>query len=175
MVERPNIMPLVYGLDCCINHGSMGGTDCNGHWEYADDTRRDIVLVNNYRNGCTYGECKTGCVVTLAKDACACIIEQNRIIQAMMEEYMPRVMSLEEVQALHANDVVWLEDKGKPNIIPGIVRNRHLWPHSAAMVTNFMRGDGCKVTAGDDDYGERWRGWTARPDEKTREAAAWNA
>ena len=91
----------------------------------------------------------------------------------MMEEYMPRVMSLEEVQALHANDVVWLEDKGKPNIIPGIVRNRHLWPHSVAMVTNFMRGDGCKVTAGDDDYGKRWRGWTARPDDKTREAAAW--
>lgn len=92
---------------------------------------------------------------------------------AMLEEYIPRLLSLEEVQALHADDVVWLEDKGKPNIIPGIVRNRHLWPHSVAMVTNFMRGDGCKVTAGDDDYGKRWRCWTSRPDDKTQEVEAW--
>lgn len=92
---------------------------------------------------------------------------------ALLKAQEPRVMTLEEVQALRVNDVVWLEDKEKPNIIPGIVRNRHLWPHSATMVTNFMRRDGCKVTAGDDDYGKRWRCWTSRPDQATREATPW--
>jgi hypothetical protein len=92
---------------------------------------------------------------------------------ALLKAQEPRVITLEEVQALHANDVVWLEDKGKPNIIPGIVRNRHLWPHSATMVTNFMRGDGCKVTADDDDYGKRWRCWTSRPTDAQREATPW--
>ena len=87
--------------------------------------------------------------------------------------FLPRVLTLEEVQALHNNDVVWLEDKGKPNVIPGIVRNRHLWPHSVVMVTNFMRGDGCKVTAGDDDYGVRWRCWSSCPNNERRNAVAW--
>lgn len=92
---------------------------------------------------------------------------------ALLKAQEPRVMSLEEVQTLRANDVVWLEDKGKPNIIPGIVRNRHLWPHSTTMVTNFMHVDGCKVTAGDDDYGKRWRCWTSRPTDEHREATPW--
>ena len=92
---------------------------------------------------------------------------------ALLKAQEPRLMTLDEAQTLRENDVVWLEDKGKPNIIPGIVRNRHLWPHSATMVTNFMRGDGCKVTAGDDDYGKRWRCWTSQPTDEQRAAEPW--
>lgn len=84
------------------------------------------------------------------------------------------VLTLNEVQSLSTNDVVWLEDKGKLNVIPGIVRNRHLWPHSVAMITNFMRSDGYTITAGDDDYGIRWRCWTSRPTEKQMREAKWN-
>lgn len=93
---------------------------------------------------------------------------------AMLKAQEPRVMTLEEVQALEANDVVWLEDKGNSEIIPGIVRNRQIWPHSTARVTNFMRWDGCTVIAADRDYGERWRCWTSRPDEKRRAETPWN-
>ena len=103
-----------------------------------------------------------GCIDALLEDAIALYKAQE-----------PRVMTLEEVQAFCVDDVVWLEDKGKTNIIPGIVRNRHLWPHSATMVTNFMRGDGCKVTADDDNYGKRWRCWTSKPSEEQRKAAEW--
>ena len=86
----------------------------------------------------------------------------------------PRVMTLEEARKLRADDVVWLEDKDKPKVIPAIFRNRHLWPHSAVMVLNFMRGDGVKVTAGEDDYGERWRCWTSRPTDEQRQAVKWD-
>lgn len=93
---------------------------------------------------------------------------------ALLKEQEPRVLTLEEVQALQNNDVVWLEDKGKPKIIPGIVKSRQLWPHSVAMVTNFIRSDGCTVTGGDEDCGKRWRCWNKRPTDEQRKAVKWD-
>ena len=100
--------------------------------------------------------------------------ESRDMVIALLKAQEPRVMMLEEARKLRADDVVWLEDKDKPKVIPAIFRNRHLWPHSAVMVLNFMRGDGVKVTAGEDDYGVRWRCWTSRPDEKRRAEIPWN-
>lgn len=92
---------------------------------------------------------------------------------ALLRAQEPRVMALEEVQVLCNNDVVWLEDKGNPKVIPGIVKSRHLWPHSVMMVTNFIRSDGRTVTAGDEDYGVRWRAWTSCPADEQREVKPW--
>lgn len=136
---------VVKGIECCLG-----------------DTRTDLP------NLCTICPYAHG---SYATQTCGKKLREDAL--ALLQAQEPRVMTLEEVQALHANDVVWLEDKGKPNIIPGIVRNRCLWPHSATMVTNFMCGDGCKVTADDDDYGKRWRCWTSRPDEQRMAETPW--
>lgn len=113
---------------------------------------------------CPYWRIETlNCSQELAADALA-----------LLEAQQPRVLTLEEVQALHNNDVVWLEDKGEPKIIPGIVKSRHLWPHSVAVVTNFMRSDGCTVTGGDEDCGKRWRCWNKRPTDEQRKAVEWD-
>ena len=56
-------------LSCCVNHGRMGGIDCDGHYERYTDDGYTIKLVGEWRSKCPYGDCKTGCVKTLALDA----------------------------------------------------------------------------------------------------------
>ena len=85
----------------------------------------------------------------------------------------PRVMTLEEVKNFNRNEVVWLEDIGKAEIIPGIVKGRRVWPFTTVQLTNFMRCDGCTITSYDGDYNIRWRAWTSLPTEEQREAASW--
>ena len=97
----------------------------------------------------------------------------NRKLDELRACIRPRILNLEEVKELRENDVVWLEDNGNPDVIPGIVRSRQVWPHSTALVTNFTRCDRCTVTAGDDDYMVRWRCWTSRPSEDQRRQTAW--
>ena len=59
---------VIEALDHCIKYGSLSGQDCNGHYEYTDNLEL-IIKANNHRIDCPYGTCKTGCVITLAKDA----------------------------------------------------------------------------------------------------------
>ena len=68
---------VIKGLEFCTQHGSMCGSDCNGHYERYTDDGYVIKLVNEYRSKCPYGKCKTGCVKTLAKDALELLKEQG--------------------------------------------------------------------------------------------------
>lgn len=58
---------IIKGLECCTSHGDMCGSDCNGFYMY--DENQNIIKEHEYRSQCPYGKCKTGCVITLAKDA----------------------------------------------------------------------------------------------------------
>lgn len=73
----PDLEKIVKALECCTQHGSMCGLDCNGHYEYSEPDHKHIVLVGNYRESCPYGKCETGCVKTLACDALALLKKQE--------------------------------------------------------------------------------------------------
>jgi len=70
---------VIKGLEYCKKYGALGGNDCNGHYEYTDNLR-DIIKANNHRKDCPYGQCKTGCVVTLIDDALFLLKEQEPIM-----------------------------------------------------------------------------------------------
>ena len=76
-----NIEKVIRGLECCTQHGSMCGRNCSGHWDWTDNSRTSMDLVDEYRTKCPYGNCETGCVKTLAKDALAILKEQAERIK----------------------------------------------------------------------------------------------
>lgn len=108
--------------------------------------------------GCPYGPCNVRCGGDLHADALALLKAQE-----------PRVMTIGELRKLQKQDVVWLEDADKEAIIPGIVITtlKKEW--------QFMTFTGCSglFCVSCVDYGKRWRCWTSRPDQATREAASW--
>ena len=73
---------VVKGLEHCKKYGSLGGNDCNGHYEYTDNLQ-EIIKANNHRKDCPYGQCRTGCVVTLVADALAMLKEQEAEIRQL--------------------------------------------------------------------------------------------
>lgn len=79
---------VIKALECCTQHGSMCGSDCNGHYEYSEPDHKHIVLVGNYRELCPYGKCETGCVKTLARDALAMLKTQEPVSPVKVNRYM---------------------------------------------------------------------------------------
>lgn len=63
---------VVDGLRCCIDHGTLGGKSCRGHYVWSSD-HSNIVKEDAHEDECPYKDCETGCVVTLARDALATI------------------------------------------------------------------------------------------------------
>ena len=63
----PDLNKVISGLEHCRKYGTLGGNDCFGHYEYT--ANRHVFIVDEHRNDCPYGKCKTGCVVTLVEDA----------------------------------------------------------------------------------------------------------
>lgn len=74
----PDREKVIKGLECCTQHGSMCGSDCDGYYERYINNGYVIKLVNEYRSKCPYGKCETGCVKTLAKDALELLKEQEK-------------------------------------------------------------------------------------------------
>lgn len=150
----------IKGLEFCTQHGSMCGSDCDGHYERYTDDGYVIKLVNEYRSKCPYGKCETGCVKTLAKDALELLKEQE-----------PRVLTLDEAAAAQE---VWVEawlSVPKKYVI---------------MVTSLYLTDDCKnfelELLGTDKkafmlaeaYGHTWRCWSAKPTDDQRKAVKWD-
>lgn len=77
--EQEKREKVIRGLECCTQHGSMCGRNCNGHWGWTDASHTRMELIGEYRAGCTYGNCETGCVKTLAKDALALLKAQEPV------------------------------------------------------------------------------------------------
>ena len=75
----PDREKVIKGLECCTQHGSMCGCDCNGHWGWTDGSHTGIELLDEYRTKCPYGNCETGCVKTLTKDALTLLKAQEPV------------------------------------------------------------------------------------------------
>ena len=73
---------------------------------------------------------------------------------------------------LEHTEVAYAEDKDKTDIIPVLVKGRKY--DRFAMVKGYL-GDGTSHVFHPSiyDYGKRWRCWTSRPDQATREATPW--
>ena len=93
---------------------------------------------------------------------------------ALLKAQEPRVMTLEEMQKLQRNDVVWLDERAGKQVIPVLVRSHYIWPYSTVMVIDFLDSHGCTITVSEVDLLFRDRCWTSRPTDEQREATAWN-
>ena len=93
---------------------------------------------------------------------------------ALLKAHEPRVMTLEEVVCLQPDDVVWLEDNDKEDVIPGICCGEK---NVFAKITQFLIRNSLHpyVFAIHSEYQLRWRCWNTKPTEEQRKAAKWNA
>jgi hypothetical protein len=86
----------------------------------------------------------------------------------LLREQRPRVLRLDEVIALNQGGVVWLEDIDKPDVIPGLLDK----VFTTTNVADFQLVRKT-VTADLDEYGKRWRCWSAPPTVKERKEKRW--
>lgn len=78
---------VIKGLEYCTQHGRLCGRDCNGHWGWTDGSHTGMELLDEYRTKCPYGNCETGCVKTLTKDALALLKAQTETINDLYGRY----------------------------------------------------------------------------------------
>ena len=104
------------------------------------------------------------------KPFCGNKADWQRVYDALtlLKAREPRVLRVEEVVLLKQNDVVWLEDYNKKDVIPAIVSR--MGP--MVICIEFALSDRF-ISVGYDDYGSRWRCWTSRPTNAQREAMSW--
>jgi hypothetical protein len=109
-------------------------------------------------DNCNYHGAMTDvpCESTLMRDALALLKAQE-----------PRVMTLEEVNALDW-DYCYLEQERLPGkeyrgMLGKYIMTCVTWPSITA----------AKISQGKDNYGRTWRCWTSRPTDAQREATQW--
>ena len=89
---------VVDGLQCCIEHGTLGGKSCRGHYVWVSDEHREIIKEDAHEDECPYKDCETGCVVTLARDALATIEQLEDSLDHLGEMYSDLLdRSLEDI------------------------------------------------------------------------------
>lgn len=93
----------------------------------------------------------------------------NTVIDAigLLKEQEARVMTLDEVKAFDW-DYCYLEEERLPGKEYRIICGDYAltcitWPCIASM----------RIQHGDDNYGKKWRCWTAKPTEYQRQAVKW--
>lgn len=156
---------VIKGLECCTQHGSMSGRDCNGHWGWTDGSHTGMELLDEYRTKCPYGNCETGCVKTLTKDALALLKAQE-----------PRVLTLEEVRG-SLKQPIWKEVcSSHKYLYTGWVLAYDIQTGQGITGTRLGMAEpsGRVVWYRLEDYGTKWRCWDKRPTEEQREAVPWN-
>jgi hypothetical protein len=94
------------------------------------------------------------------------LLTVNELI-ALLKAQEPRVMTLEEVNALDW-DYCYLEQERLPGkeyrgMLGKYIMTCVTWPSITA----------AKISQGMDNYGKTWRCWTSRPTEAEREAIPW--
>lgn len=100
----------------------------------------------------------------------------NRLLHdavRLLKEQEPRVMTLEEVREWKQPDV-WIEND-KANFIGDYIEPAGRMEFaflSSIVVGNKKHPDGTPITM-DEQYGKKWRCWTARPTDKQREETPW--
>lgn len=86
----------------------------------------------------------------------------------LLKEQEPRVMKLEDVKAF-GWDYCYLEEERLPGkeyrtVCGDYALTCITWPCVASM----------RIQHGDNNYGKKWRCWTAKPTDKQRQAVKWN-
>ena len=86
---------------------------------------------------------------------------------ALLKEQEPRVMKLEDVKAF-GWDYCYLEEERLPGkeyrtVCGDYALTCITWPCVASM----------RIQYGDNNYGKKWRCWTAKPTDKQRQAVKW--
>jgi len=100
------------------------------------------------------------------------VVSAMRQAVALLKECGPRVMSLDEVNRLEQNDVVWLEDNGVKEVIPAIVvEHNHRYAQQSVCL---MIVENPRLWIETFDYKERWRCWTQKPTDEQAEAEPWD-
>ena len=87
---------VIEGLRYCLEHGTLGGQSCRGHYVWASDEHKEIVSVDSYHDGCPYHDCETGCIVTLCRDAVELLEQQEQDIDQLSELYSDALYRLLE-------------------------------------------------------------------------------
>ena len=64
-------------ISFCLEHGSMGGKDCNGICTRKGNA---IAKEDEFRSSCPNGECKTGCVVTPLRESLRYLKTEPRLL-----------------------------------------------------------------------------------------------
>lgn len=97
-----------------------------------------------------------GCTVDLA----------GRII-AQLKTPEARILDWNEIGTV--DGAVWLEDRDKSEVVPGLVMQMH----SAVNLDIKKDGKLRTASASCSDYGYRWRAWSARPTEEQMRETKW--
>lgn len=97
-----------------------------------------------------------GCTVDLA----------GRII-AQLKAPEARVLDWNEIGTV--DGAVWLEDRDKNEVVPGLVMQMH----STANLDIKKDGTLRTACASRSDYGDRWRAWSARPTQEQMRETKW--
>lgn len=85
----------------------------------------------------------------------------------LLEEQQPRVLDWNEIGTV--DGAVWLEDRDKSEVVPGLVMQMH----SAVNLDIKKDGKLHKASASRSDYGDRWRAWSAKPTEEQMRDTKW--
>lgn len=96
------------------------------------------------------------CYETIKRDALALLKEQE-----------PRVLNWNEIGTV--DGAVWLEDRDKSEVVPGLVMQMH----SAVNLDIKKDGKLHTASASCSDYGYGWRAWSARPTEEQMQNTPW--
>ena len=150
---------VINGLECCTQHGSMCGRDCNGYWGWTDGSHTGMEILGEYRTKCPYGNCETGCVKTLAKDALALLKAQEPCVMTLGD-----LRDIGSVWELNTPPYLWMD------ICPSYRWSRGFW---VAWREIYDMIDGLHPTYDADNYGKIWRCWTAKPSLKQMEETPW--
>ncbi len=92
----------------------------------------------------------------------------KKLVDDMLKQFMPRVLTLEEV--LNWKDCVWVEEKNGDTYVALIKR---IWPDRKLIGvidhSHYYVSSGCEYA----DYGRLKRYWTARPTKEQQENTKW--
>ena len=123
------------------------------------------------RNAC--GECNRACYICDLLQDDTELHEMYEEVIALLKAQEPRVMTYDELNRLHTDDVIWLEDIDKAEVIPAIVCGAPDYSSILDTVELCAYYRNKYISVITKDYLERWRCWTSRPDQTTREATPW--
>lgn len=144
----------------CLEHGSMGGHDCNGIFTYQG---KEIVKEGEYRSKCPNGKCETGCVVTTLLESLAYLSDE------------PYLMTLDEL--LFTSGAGWEESwfRGENGEADEIVLEPCAWCNGHLILESGSNADLSDERANaryNRIQGFRiWRG--DQPTDEQRKGASW--